>query len=104
MEDPQYDAPEKRHRRRRRRRRAQRGILLLPHLITTANLALGFFAIVQSFAGRHALAALGIVLAAVADAIDGRVARLAGASSRFGLEDASIGGPVSLRVVPAARR
>src|SRR4029453_7378981 len=101
MEDPQYDAPEKRHRRRRRRRRAQRGILLLPHLITTANPPLGFFAIVQPFAGRHALAALGIVLAAVADAIDGRVARLAGASSRFGLEYDSIADTVSFGVAPA---
>jgi CDP-diacylglycerol--serine O-phosphatidyltransferase len=102
MEDPQYDAPERRHRRRnRRRRQRQRGLLLLPHLITTANLALGFFAIVQSFAGRHDLAALGIVLAALADAIDGRVARLAGASSRFGLEYDSIADTVSFGVAPA---
>jgi len=78
MDDGQYEALEKRPRRRRRRRRRPRGLLLLPHLITTANLAFGFFAIVQSFAGRHDLAALGIVLAAIADAIDGRVARLAG--------------------------
>ena len=102
MDDAQYDAPERRHRRRRRRRRPPtRGLLLLPHLITTANLAFGFFAIVQSFAGRHDLAALGIVLAALADAIDGRVARLARSSSRFGVEYDSIADIVSFGVAPA---
>ena len=101
MDDGQYEALEKRPRRRRLRRRRPRGLLLLPHLITTANLAFGFFAIVQSFAGRHDLAALGIVLAALADAIDGRVARLAGASSRFGLEYDSIADTVSFGVAPA---
>ena len=99
--DEQFDGSEKRPRRRRRRRKRPRGLLLLPHLITTANLAFGFFAIVQSFAGRHDLAALGIVLAALADAIDGRVARLAGASSRFGLEYDSIADTVSFGVAPA---
>jgi CDP-diacylglycerol---serine O-phosphatidyltransferase len=103
MDDAQYDVGTERRqrRRRRRRRRPARGLLLLPHLITTANLAFGFFAIVQSFAGRHDLAALGIVLAAIADAIDGRVARLAGASSRFGLEYDSIADTVSFGVAPA---
>ena len=102
MDDAQFEVPERRHRRRRRRRRPPtRGLLLLPHLITTANLAFGFFAIVQSFAGRHDLAALGIVLAALADAIDGRVARLAGAASRFGVEYDSIADIVSFGVAPA---
>jgi CDP-diacylglycerol--serine O-phosphatidyltransferase len=97
-------APERRARRRRRRRRRDgpsRGLYLLPHLITTANLAFGFFAIVQSFAGRHDLAALGIVLAAVADGIDGLIARLAGASSKFGMEYDSIADTVSFGVAPA---
>jgi CDP-diacylglycerol--serine O-phosphatidyltransferase len=91
----------KRRRRRRRREGPSRGLYLLPHLITTANLALGFFAIVQSFAARHDLAALGIVLAVIADTIDGRVARLAGSSSRFGVEYDSIADTVSFGVAPA---
>ena len=102
MDDAQFEVPERRQRRRRRRRRqSRRGLLLLPHLITTANLGLGFFAITQSFAGRHDLAAIAIMLAALADAIDGRVARLAGASSRFGLEFDSIADTVSFGVAPA---
>src|SRR5262245_11972046 len=103
MEEGQFDAGNERRQRRRnrRRRRRPRGLFLLPHRITTANLAFGFFAIVQSFAGRHALAALGIVLAALADAIDGRVARMAGSSSRFGVEFDSIADTVSFGVAPA---
>jgi CDP-diacylglycerol--serine O-phosphatidyltransferase len=97
--------PRRTERRRRRRRRergeAPRGLYLLPHLITTANLAFGFFAIVQAFAGRHDLSALGIILAGVCDAIDGRVARLARATSRFGVEYDSIADTVSFGVAPA---
>jgi CDP-diacylglycerol--serine O-phosphatidyltransferase len=97
--------PRRTERRRRRRRRergeAPRGLYLLPHLITTANLAFGFFAIVQAFAGRHDLSALGIILAGVCDAIDGRVARLAKATSRFGVEYDSIADTVSFGVAPA---
>jgi CDP-diacylglycerol--serine O-phosphatidyltransferase len=101
MDESQIDVPEKRRRRHRRRRQRQRGLLLLPHLITTANLAFGFYAIVQAFAGHNNRAAMGIVLAALADAIDGRVARMAGSSSRFGLEYDSIADTVSFGVAPA---
>ncbi|NRA08200.1 MAG: CDP-diacylglycerol--serine O-phosphatidyltransferase [Myxococcales bacterium] len=93
--------------RRSARRRARgsrlpsRGLYLLPHLITTANLAFGFYAIVQCFAGRYEMAALGIILAGVCDAIDGRVARLAHATSRFGTEYDSIADTVSFGVAPA---
>jgi len=89
--------------RRRRRRQGDRPsrMYLLPHLLTTTNLFFGFYAIVQAFAGRHDLSALGIILAGVCDAIDGRVARLARATSRFGLEYDSIADTVSFGVAPA---
>jgi CDP-diacylglycerol---serine O-phosphatidyltransferase len=91
--------------RRRRRRRARgqpsRGLYLLPHVITTANLFFGFYAIVHAFQGSADRAALGIVLAAVCDAIDGRVARLARSTSRFGGEFDSIADTVSFGVAPA---
>jgi CDP-diacylglycerol--serine O-phosphatidyltransferase len=56
---------------------------------------------VQAFAGKPDLAALGIVLAGVCDTIDGRVARLANATSRFGMEYDSIADTVSFGVAPA---
>ena len=103
---PETPSSRRQERRRRRRRRraageAPHGLYLLPHLITTANLAFGFYAIVQAFAGRHELAALGIILAGVCDAVDGRVARLAKSTSRFGVEYDSIADTVSFGVAPA---
>ena len=69
--------------------------------MTTAGLFFGFWAIVHSFNAKYDLAALGIVLAALCDAIDGRVARLARATSRFGMEYDSIADTVSFGVAPA---
>jgi CDP-diacylglycerol--serine O-phosphatidyltransferase len=91
----------RRRRRRRERRGRPRGLYLLPHLVTTAGLFFGFYAIVQAFTGNPDRAALGIVLAAVCDALDGRLARMARATSRFGLEYDSIADTVSFGVAPA---
>ncbi len=91
----------RRKRRRRREGRPRRGLYLLPHLVTTAGLFFGFWAIVHAFNGKYDLAALGIVLAGICDAIDGRVARLAHATSRFGMEYDSIADTVSFGVAPA---
>jgi len=95
-----------RPRRRRRRRRASRpgpprGLLLLPHMLTTAGLGFGFFAIVKAFAGQHQLAATAIILAMLCDVFDGRVARLAKSTSKFGGEYDSIADTVSFGVAPA---
>jgi CDP-diacylglycerol--serine O-phosphatidyltransferase len=100
---PPDAVPPRRRRRRRRREREgpSRGLFLLPALVTTANLAFGFFAIVQAFAGRHDLSALGIVLAGVCDVLDGRVARMTRSTSRFGVEYDSIADTVSFGVAPA---
>jgi CDP-diacylglycerol--serine O-phosphatidyltransferase len=91
-------------RRRRRRSRAggqRRGLHLLPNLFTTANLFCGFYTIVQATLGDPWHAALGIVLAMVFDILDGRVARLARATSRFGAEYDSLSDIVSFGVAPA---
>jgi len=91
----------RRRRRRRERRARSRGFYLLPHLVTTAGLFFGFYAIVQAFTGHPDRAALGIVLAGVCDALDGRLARMAHSASRFGLEFDSIADIVSFGVAPA---
>ncbi len=99
--------PEKGKRRLRRSRRPRepgsppRGLLLLPHIVTTTGLFFGFFAIVKAFTGRPDQAALGIVLAGICDALDGRLARLAKTTSRFGVEYDSIADTVSFGVAPA---
>jgi CDP-diacylglycerol--serine O-phosphatidyltransferase len=65
------------------------------------GLFFGFFAIIKAFSGQADLAALGIVLAGVCDGIDGRVARLARSSSRFGMEYDSLADIVSFGIAPA---
>ncbi len=91
----------RRRRRRRRRDEPRRGLYLLPQLFTTGNLFFGFYAIIQSISGEFDRAALGIVLAGVFDGLDGRVARLARSTSRFGGEYDSIADTVSFGVAPA---
>jgi len=97
-----HETPRMRRRRRRRERRGRpRGLYLLPHLVTTTGLFFGFYAITQAIGGQPDRAALGIVIAAVCDALDGRLARLARSTSRFGVEYDSIADIVSFGVAPA---
>ena len=97
------DVPRKARRRRRRgRRRGARGLTaLLPNLPTTGNLAAGFYAIVKASQGDFERAAVAIIVAGAFDALDGRVARMANATSRFGVEYDSIADTVSFGVAPA---
>jgi CDP-diacylglycerol--serine O-phosphatidyltransferase len=101
------EEPASRRKRRRRRRRRpddpdRRGFAsLLPQLLTTANLAAGFFAIVKASSGDVLIASYAIFIAAVFDILDGRAARMTGNVSRFGAEYDSIADTVSFGVAPA---
>ncbi len=64
----------------------KKGIYLLPNLFTTVTLFGGFYGVVMAMAGRFENAAIGVLAAMVADALDGRIARMTGTSSDFGKE------------------
>ena len=102
---PSEASPASARRRRRRGRTPEerrRGLVaLLPQLLTTGNLGSGFFSITQSAVGNYDMAALAIFIAVIFDILDGRVARLARATSRFGAEYDSISDTVSFGVAPA---
>ncbi len=100
-ETPAVEDVPRRRRRPRRRGGKNRGLYLLPHLFTTGNLFFGFYAIIKAAQGQPEQAALGIVLAGIFDTLDGRVARLARATSAFGREYDSIADTVSFGVAPA---
>ena len=85
----------------RQRLRTRRGVFLLPAVFTVANIFLGFFSIVQSLRGDFGSAGLIIGFAILADLVDGRVARFAGATSDFGRELDSLADMVSFGVAPA---
>jgi len=74
---------------------------LLPNLITLLALCAGLTAIRMAIEGRLDLALGAIVLAAVLDGIDGRVARLLKGTSRFGAELDSLADFVNFGVAPA---
>lgn len=79
----------------------RRGIYLLPNLFTTGTLFGGFYAIVMAMNGRFEAACVGVLVAMVADGLDGRVARLTNTSSDFGKEYDSLCDMVAFGVAPA---
>lgn len=79
----------------------KRGIYLLPNLLTTAGLFAGFYAIVSAMEGFYDVAAIAIFVAMLADALDGRVARLLHASTDFGMQYDSLSDMVSFGLAPA---
>ncbi len=79
----------------------RRGIVILPNAFTLGNLFFGFWACVAALRGDYALAAWLVVLAGVADGVDGRVARLVRTGSPFGQELDSLVDLVSFGIAPA---
>ena len=78
-----------------------RGIYLLPSILTTFGMFAGFYSIVASINGDFTLAAISIMVAMMWDTLDGRVARLTNTQSDFGGEYDSLADLVSFGVAPA---
>ena len=81
--------------------RARTTIYLLPNLVTTAALLCGFYALYLLFQSQYQGAAIAIILAAVLDAVDGRVARLTKSVTQFGAEYDNLSDMVAFGVAPA---
>lgn len=76
-------------------------ICLLPSVITTASLFSGFYAIIAAINGQYFHAAVAIIVSGIFDGLDGRVARLTGTTSKFGMEYDSLCDLVAFGVAPA---
>lgn len=76
-------------------------VYILPNLLTTGNLFFGYFSIVKSMQGDFSWASAAILLAAVFDVLDGRVARLTNGTSEFGVQYDSLCDLVSFGLAPA---
>jgi CDP-diacylglycerol--serine O-phosphatidyltransferase len=81
--------------------RRRRAIVILPNAFTLGNLFFGFWAIISALRGDYSTSAWLIFLAAVADALDGRIARFSRTGSPFGTELDSLVDLVSFGVAPA---
>ena len=82
-------------------RRSRRGVYLLPSILTLANMFCGYACIVYSMRGEFEKAAPLIGLAIVVDMLDGRVARMTGTTTAFGVEFDSLADVISFGVAPA---
>ncbi|MDR3580979.1 MAG: CDP-diacylglycerol--serine O-phosphatidyltransferase [Oryzomonas sp.] len=78
----------------------KKGIYILPNLFTTGSLFAGFYSMVASLNGNFEVAAFWIFASAVFDGLDGKVARLTGTTSKFGVEYDSLADLVSFGVTP----
>lgn len=90
--------------RRTRTPRLQRGIPLraiLPNAVTALALCFGLSGIRFAIGGMWDTAVVMVLIAAVLDGIDGRIARLVRAESRFGAELDSLSDAISFGVTPA---
>ena len=74
---------------------------LLPNILTLGGVCLGISSIKFSIDGNFSLAIIFILLAAILDALDGRVARLIKGTSEFGKELDSLTDFVSFGIAPA---
>src|SRR5690606_31350079 len=88
----------------RQRRRVVRGRIppgAVPSAFTLGNLLSGFFSLVYASQGNLDFAAWLIVVAGLFDLLDGRVARIAGSTSAFGVELDSLCDVVSFGAAPS---
>jgi CDP-diacylglycerol--serine O-phosphatidyltransferase len=85
----------------RQTRRFRRGAYLLPSLFTLGNMFCGYACIVYAMRGEFATAAPFIGFAMVLDMLDGRIARMTGTASDFGIELDSLADVISFGMAPA---
>jgi CDP-diacylglycerol--serine O-phosphatidyltransferase len=79
-----------------------KGVYLLPNLMTSASLFSGFLGLLWAASGRYEACALAILASALFDGLDGKVARLTGTVSPFGVQFDSLSDLVAFGVTPAA--
>ncbi len=99
---PRLEAETRRRRRRLMFRHSRVPVrMMVPNFFTLLGLCAGLTSIRMSVEGRWELALAAIVFAALLDGLDGRVARMLKASSRFGAELDSLADFVNFGVAPA---
>ena len=86
---------------RRRSAHFRRGAYLLPSMFTIGNMFCGYACIVFAMRGEFHIAAPFIGIAFIMDALDGRIARLTGATSAFGIQLDSLADVISFGMAPA---
>jgi CDP-diacylglycerol---serine O-phosphatidyltransferase len=97
----QGEAPLRTEDDRQRAAHYRRGAYLLPSMFTIGNLFCGYACIVFAMRGEFHTAAPFIGIAFIMDALDGRIARLTGSTSAFGIQLDSLADVISFGMAPA---
>ncbi|MBQ9419934.1 MAG: CDP-diacylglycerol--serine O-phosphatidyltransferase [Synergistaceae bacterium] len=74
---------------------------IVPNMVTSGNLLCGLFSLMMTLNERYIVAAWLVFFAVLFDGFDGKVARMLGGGSQFGLEFDSLADLVSFGVAPA---
>lgn len=78
-----------------------KGVYILPNLFTAASMFAAFMGLIWSAQGDFYKAGIAILVSAVLDALDGRVARLTNTASEFGVQFDSLADLVAFGLAPA---
>jgi len=102
MVTPDRDAPrDETHPRAGRGPKLRRGVYLLPSLLTMGNMFCGYLCVLYAIRGEFDVAAPLIGVAVVLDMLDGRIARMTGTATPFGVEFDSLADVISFGIAPA---
>ncbi len=82
-------------------RRLRRGVSILPSLFTLGNMFCGYACVVYAMRGEFETAAPFIGIAVILDMLDGRIARMTGTASEFGVQFDSMADVISFGMAPA---
>ena len=79
----------------------KRSTMILPHLFTLGNAFFGFCSLIFAARGEWISASYLVLIAALMDMLDGRIARLVGATSAIGTQLDSLSDAISFCLAPA---
>ncbi len=83
------------------RLRDRRAVYIVPNAITATSMFFGFLAITWAVQGRFTGACLALLVSALMDGLDGKVARLTHSASEFGVQFDSLADLVAFGIAPA---
>ena len=84
------------------KKKPHKGVYLLPNMITTLSMFLGFLSMVWAVQGRFEEAGMAILVSALMDGLDGKVARLTNTASEFGVQYDSLADLVAFGLLGVA--
>jgi CDP-diacylglycerol--serine O-phosphatidyltransferase len=77
------------------------GLTILPSLFTIGNIFCGYYSIIATLRGNYDQAAIAIGFGYILDGLDGRIARLTGTSSNFGVQLDSLADVLTFGIAPS---